>query len=247
MSKSLTNKIETKPQNRFFITFFYHLFWAFLGEGSLRTPQKISANCVKIYRPWALPLRWPLTYPVDTTTESPFFGDPLPLATLALASRGAVQKQYESDVHLPLPQKQISYLLHFIFCFIFIFSLIYFYRAFGRFVTRGVKKTHLLASARRLAKGGRKKSNDESDVHLPQLQKKVVTYFILFLFLSSNVFIAFLGVSEQGEFKNAIKTFFSEKSIWAHHKKCGFFSLRFFPPPPAVVLLDFFIAFLGVS
>jgi hypothetical protein len=36
-----------------------------------------------------------------------------------------------------------------------------------------------------------------------------------------------LGVSQQGEFKNTKKEF-SKKSIWAHHKKCGFCFVRFF-------------------
>jgi hypothetical protein len=40
--------------------------------------------------------------------------------------------------------------------------------------------------------GGAQKTNDESDVHLPQPQKKVVTYFILFF---HRFFMAFLGVS----------------------------------------------------
>jgi hypothetical protein len=42
------------------------------------------------------------------------------------------------------------------------------------------------------AKGGALKKDDEGDVHLPQPPKKVVTYFILFLFLSIFL-IAFLG------------------------------------------------------
>jgi hypothetical protein len=94
------------------------------------------------------------------------------------------------------------------------------------------KKKHLLASARRPAKGGRKKNNDESNVHLPQLQKKVVTYFILFLFLSSNVFIAFLGVLKQGEFKNATKVFFQKNpsGLIDITNNAAFFPSVFFPP-----------------
>jgi hypothetical protein len=42
--------------------------------------------------------------------------------------------------------------------------------------------------------------------------------------------------------KNSI----SQKSIWAHHKKCVSPPPPP-PPPPSVVLLAFFIAFLGVS
>jgi hypothetical protein len=45
-----------------------------------------------------------------------------------------------------------------------------------------------------LFKGGSEKKNDESDVHLPQRQKKVVTYSILFLFLFLFDFLkAFFG------------------------------------------------------
>jgi hypothetical protein len=40
--------------------------------------------------------------------------------------------------------------------------------------------------------------------------------------------------------------FFQKKSIWAHHKKFGLFSLRFFFSP-SVVLLDFFYRVFGRS
>jgi hypothetical protein len=46
------------------------------------------------------------------------------------------------------------------------------------------------------SRGGAKQKGDASDVHFPQPQKKLATYFILFLFLFLiNFFIVFLGVS----------------------------------------------------
>jgi hypothetical protein len=33
-------KIDPKSQTDFFVDFFNHVFWAFLGEGSSKTPQK---------------------------------------------------------------------------------------------------------------------------------------------------------------------------------------------------------------
>jgi hypothetical protein len=56
------------------------------------------------------------------------------------AKGGRENKVDESDVHLPQPPKKSSYLLRFVFIFIFIFSIDFFYRVFGRFVTRGVQK-----------------------------------------------------------------------------------------------------------
>jgi hypothetical protein len=42
--EKLLQKIRTKIQNRFFLDFFLSRFWAFLGEESSKTPQKISKN-----------------------------------------------------------------------------------------------------------------------------------------------------------------------------------------------------------
>jgi hypothetical protein len=68
-------------------------------------------------------------------------------------------------------------------------------------------------------------------------------YFILFLFLYLflllffliDFFIAFLAFRNKGSSKTRQKLV-----NWAHHKKCGFFFLRFFVFSPSVVLLDFF-------
>jgi hypothetical protein len=84
-------------------------------------------------------------------------------------------------------------------------------------------------------------------------KKKVVTYSILFLF-SFLFFIVFFNAffwvfRNKGSPKTRKKTFFSRKSIWAHHKKCGFFFVRFFFLPPGCLYFGsiFLIAFLGVS
>jgi hypothetical protein len=80
------------------------------------------------------------------------------------------------------------------------------------------------------------------------LKKKVVIYQVLGTYLI--VLIVFLkaffgrfvtrGVQKHGGKK-------SKKSISAHHKKCGFFSLRFFFFLPRLFCSFFLIAFLGVS
>jgi hypothetical protein len=57
---------------------------------------------------------------------------------LAPSSREGVKKNDESGVHLPQLQNKSSYLLYFIFISFFIID--FFYRVFGRFVTRGVQK-----------------------------------------------------------------------------------------------------------
>jgi hypothetical protein len=84
-------------------------------------------------------------------------------------------------------------------------------------------------------------------------KKKVVTYFILFLYLfllfSSFCFNAFFGRfvtrGVQKHNKNLFSNLFSKKSIWAHHKKCGFVFVLFFLFFPSVVWFDLvFIAFL---
>jgi hypothetical protein len=86
-------------------------------------------------------------------------------------------------------------------------------------------------------------------VHLPQPQnpkkKQPLTHFFYLLF-SRILFIAFLGVSQQGEFKNAIIYFHKKIQSGLITKNVAFSPSVFFPPP-SVVLLDFFIAFLGVS
>jgi hypothetical protein len=73
-------------------------------------------------------------------------------------------------------------------------------------------------------------------------KNKVVTYSIFFLFY----FLCFWGFL--GRFFGRIVTrgvqkhgFFFEKSIWAHHKKCGFFPLR--PPPPPSFSFGCFVRF----
>jgi hypothetical protein len=74
-------------------------------------------------------------------------------------------------------------------------------------------------------------------------KKEEVTYFILFLFLSS-FFIAFFWVFRNKSSSKTRKKLFSKKSIWAHHKKMWLFS----PPflfSPSVVLLDFFYRVFG--
>ena len=78
-------------------------------------------------------------------------------------------------------------------------------------------------------------------------KKKVATYFILFLFLFLFLSIFLKGVFGAFRNKGSSKTrkkLFSKKSISAHHKKCGFFPLRFFFPP-SVVLFDFFYRVFG--
>jgi hypothetical protein len=96
-------------------------------------------------------------------------------------------------------------------------------------------------------KGGRENKSHESDVHLPQPpQKKVATCFLLcFNFVCVHLhrllyFVSrFWSFRKKGRQKNAIKPF-SQKIIWAHHKKCVCFSPLRFYFSPSVVLLDFF-------
>jgi hypothetical protein len=86
-----------------------------------------------------------------------------------------------------------------------------------------------LGAARGRPKGRRGKKNDESDVHLPQRQKKssyllLLRFIFVFIFLST-FFKAFFGRFVTRGVQKHGKTFFSKtrkKSIWAHHKKCGF-------------------------
>jgi hypothetical protein len=72
---------------------------------------------------------------------------------------------------------------------------------------------------------------------LPQPPKKGsyllhFIFYILYLFFSLIYLIAFLGVQKHR--RKELK-----KSIWDHHKKCGFPPPHFFPlPPSALVLLD---------
>jgi hypothetical protein len=79
-------------------------------------------------------------------------------------------------------------------------------------------------------------------------KKKVVTYSILFLFLFFvNFFNALFGrfvTSNKGSSKTR-KNFVWKKSIWAHHKKCGVFFLRFFSPPSRGCLVRFFYCAFG--
>jgi hypothetical protein len=72
---------------------------------------------------------------------------------------------------------------------------------------------------------GAVKQNDESDVHLqqPPKQSSYLLHFVLFLFLLN--FYQVLGRFITRELKN------TQKSTWAHHKKCGFFSSGFFVLP----------------
>jgi hypothetical protein len=100
-------------------------------------------------------------------------------------------------------------------------------------------------------KGRREKKNDESDVHLPQRQKKS-SYLLYFIFIFIFIFYRFFLKALFGRFvtrgvQKHEKNFFPKKPIWAHHKKCGFFSLRFFFFTLGCFVRFFFIAFLGVS
>jgi hypothetical protein len=61
---------------------------------------------------------------------------PQALPTTSFFKGGRENKNDESDVHLPQPQKQSRYLLHFNFIFFHRFV----YRVFGRFVKRRVQK-----------------------------------------------------------------------------------------------------------
>jgi hypothetical protein len=78
-------------------------------------------------------------------------------------------------------------------------------------------------------------------------KKKVVTYFILFLINFNFIvyrffFKAFFGRFVTRGVQKHEKNFFPKKSIWAHHKKCGFFSLRFFFFYPRLFCSIFFLS-----
>jgi hypothetical protein len=82
-----------------------------------------------------------------------------------------------------------------------------------------------------LARGAVKKKMTKVTYICRSAKKKVVTYFILFLFYFYFLSIFFKGVFWAFRNKGSSKTrknFSPKKSIWAHHKKCGFFFLRFF-------------------
>jgi hypothetical protein len=78
-AKSSCRKLLQKPiskQYRFSLDFFSSRFWAFLGEGSSKTPQKTSKQI------FSLSLFWPQTstYPGTDQGDPRFFSDsPLPL------------------------------------------------------------------------------------------------------------------------------------------------------------------------
>jgi hypothetical protein len=98
-------------------------------------------------------------------------------------------------------------------------------------------------------KGRRVKSNGESDVSLPQLQKKAVTCSIssvLFLFLFFIIFYRVFGRFVTRGVKKCDNYFPPTKPIWAQ-KKCGFCFLRFVLFLPRLFFLDFLFVFLGVS
>jgi hypothetical protein len=81
------------------------------------------------------------------------------------------------------------------------------------------------------------------------LKKGIYSYLLCFvsifiLFILSTFFNALFGrFVTRGVQKHEI---FSKKSIWAHHKKCGFFPLRFSPPSLSCFVRFFLIAFFGV-
>jgi hypothetical protein len=80
-----------------------------------------------------------------------------------------------------------------------------------------------------VAKGGRKKQNDESDVHLPQPRKKSSYLLYLFLFFIgffNRLFYRVFGRFVTRRVQKHDNNFFSKKSISAHYKKCGFFLRR---------------------
>jgi hypothetical protein len=80
-------------------------------------------------------------------------------------------------------------------------------------------------------------------------KKKVVTsYLLYFIFIFIFIFIDFFFKGVFGAFRNkgsskTRKIFFPKKSIWAHHKKCGFFPLRFFFTPGCFVRFFFYRVF----
>jgi hypothetical protein len=61
---------------------------------------------------------------------------------------------------------------------------------------------------------------DESDVHLPQPQKKNSCLLLFFFF-------PWLILSRFGAFCNKGIPKTRKKGTWAHHKKCGFYFLQF--------------------
>jgi hypothetical protein len=103
----------------------------------------------------------------------------------------------------------------------------------------------------RVTRGGVKKKMTKATYICRSAKKKVVTYFILFLFLFLFFIDFFKGVF--WAFRNKVssktrkKLFFRKSPSRLITKNAAFFSSVFFFPP-SVVLFDFFyIAFLGVS
>jgi hypothetical protein len=86
-------------------------------------------------------------------------------------------------------------------------------------------------------KGRREKQMTKATYICRGDKKKVVTYSVLFLFL---FFMDFFKVFF-GRFVTRGVQKHGKKSIWAHHKKCGFFFPQFFFPP-SVVSFDFFLS-----
>jgi hypothetical protein len=68
-----------------------------------------------------------------------------------------------------------------------------------------------------------------------------LNFFLFLICFLNRVFGRFVTRGVQNHDKKL------KKSIWAHHKKCGFFFLRFLFNPSAVLLDFVLIAFLGVS
>jgi hypothetical protein len=95
------------------------------------------------------------------------------------------------------------------------------------------------------AKGRREKKKTKVTYICRSAKKKVVTLFLflfLFLFFIDFFLKAFFGRFVTRGVQKHEKNFFPKISIWAHHKKCGFFPLRFFFFYPRLFCSIFFLS-----
>jgi hypothetical protein len=99
-------------------------------------------------------------------------------------------------------------------------------------------------------KGGRKKKNDESDVHLPQRQKKsshLLCFVFVFIFIFYRIFLrAFFGRFVTRGVQKHEKNIFWKVHLGSSQKMRLFFPPFFFPLPRLFCSIFLIIAFLGV-